>query len=690
DTVSEHNDPEQYYKTQYEILKSRGLAARVIRDEGLETHALFARDGKRADAEKGFVASLWANVAGWAGEFGSEPRATKDKDPSRANPAVVSGYLSLLDIKPVSKTTLVRVGFVTPDPALSARLANAHAEGYVRHGMDLRSQTNEEGIKLLERKLLELKSRVEESEAALNAYRRDKGIISLDEKSGLVLDRLVDLNTRLTKAEADRIAVEAQLKVNGNSDVAEVVSNNSVALNLRAELARLEGEYAQYAKEFKPGYPRLEKLKSQIENVRRQLSNQTESAYVAAKTRETQLRDRLQQEKEAVLKLKDSGVQYVILAREVDANRQLYDSVLQRIKEMGVMADVRTPNVYVTDRAEPPSRPSYPNKRQVLLIALLIGLAAGVGLAFLLEQFNDTLHSPQEVERYVGLPSLALIPDFASLSNGASAYRQKLTGPAKFENLEGKLQREIVSSCDPFSIAAEAYRGLRASMLLSRAEEPPQTVLIASAARGEGKTITAINIAVVFAQLGARVVLLDADFRRPRCHRLLRMDNGYGMTQLLAGQIQTADAVRATAVNNLFFISSGEIPPNPAELLASRKMDETLESLREHYDFIFIDSSPVMAVSDAILLSNMVDGVILVADSQKTPKQFVREARSRLSSMHAKILGVLLNRVSAINGTYNYCYYDYCIHKREAEGDRPLYSQDPPDCDKAERDRRWV
>ncbi|MGH7774689.1 MAG: GumC family protein, partial [Candidatus Binatia bacterium] len=607
DAIAELAEHEEYYKTQYEIMKSRGLAARVIRDGGLES--LLAGGNNGPSGEKGFVAKLLVDVEGWARQLISAVPKTNGKDPSGVKPELTGGYLSMLEIKPIQGTRLVRVGFVTPDPALSARLANAHADGYVRHGIDLRSRTNEEAVDFLQRKLLELKGRVEESEAALNSYRRDKGIISLDDKSNLVVDRLADLNARLTEAEAERIALEAQLRVirKGNYDVSSVNANSPMVQNVKAELARMEAEYAQYLKEFKPGYPRLEKLKLQIENTRRRLLNEIqaevkgiESSYLTAKAKEDALRSKMQEQKRDILSLKDSGVQYAILAREVDTNRQLYDSVLQRMKEMGVAAEIRTSNVYVIDRAEPSLGPSYPNKRRTLLLALLIGLAAGVGLAFLLEQLDNTMGSPEEVERYIRLPSLAVVPDFTRLSNGSYGYSSKLIGNGQSEGRAEPSNREIILARDPLSSVAEAYRALRASMFLSRAGEPPQTVLFTSAARGEGKTLSVVNTAVVFAQMGARVLIVDADFRRARCHKVLGVENYFGLAELLTGQIEIEYAIKPTTADNLFFLSGGATPPNPGELLGSRKMYETLESLRERYDFIFIDSSPVMAVSDAV------------------------------------------------------------------------------------------
>jgi capsular exopolysaccharide synthesis family protein len=311
-----------------------------------------------------------------------------------------------------------------------------------------------------------------------------------------------------------------------------------------------------------------------------------------------------------------------------------------------------------------------------LLIGLLMGLAAGVGLAFLLEQLDNTLKSPEEAERYMQLPNLAVVPDFA-LINGKNkgygygyGYFSRLVNSPKTELPENgsnetngsKVSRhsepQVLLDYHPFSVITEAYRTLRSSVLLSQAGGPPQIMLLTSAARGEGKTTTIINTAIVFAQLGIRVLIVDGDLRRPNCHKLLKMENTAGLADVLAGQIEWADAIKPTAADNLFLMSSGTLPPNPAELLGSTKMHEILQQMREQYQFIFIDSSPVMAVSDAIFLSTMVDGTLLVVNG-KTPKPLVRKARSRLNTPHSKILGILLNRVDMRAGEYGSYYNHY-------------------------------
>ncbi len=672
DSIDYYDYNNEFYKTQYEILKSRSLAERVIRDEGLETYPLFAGDQNKGE-KAGLVAGLWGGIKKWAAGFSPAKPKVKESDPTATSIGLVGAYLSLLDVKPVSGTSLVQIKIATPEPALSARLANAHAFAYVRYGIDLRSQTNEEASVFLQQKLTELKERVEQSEAALNSYRRDKGIISVDDKANVVVERLLDLNKTLTAAEAERIAVEAQVRtIRGrNFDELPAVLNSVVINSLKGDLGKLEAEYASLSKEFKPGYPPLDNLKTRVEETRRRLRSETqnqvrgiEATYQAAKTKEAELGAKMEEQKKTTLGLKDSAVQYAVLAREVDTNRQLYDGVLQRLKEIGVAAEVRASNIYVMGKAQPPLGPSYPDKRRSLLIGLLMGLAAGVGLAFLLERLDNTIKSPEEAERYLQLPNLAVVPDFALL-NGKNygygyGYVSRLVNSAKAElpdTTPKDSEKQLLLDHHPLSLVTEAYRSLRSSLLLSHAGGPPQVMLLTSAARGEGKTTTVINTAIVFAQMGIRVLIIDGDLRRPDCHKLLKMDNGAGLADALAGQVEWQDAIRPTAAENLFLMSSGTLPPNPAELLGSKKMHEILQQLREQYEFIFVDSSPVMAVSDAVLLSTVVDGTLLVVNRQ-TPKPLIRKARTRLSTPHSKILGILLNRVDTRTGEYG-CYYNH-------------------------------
>ena len=699
-----------FYKTQYEILKSRALAARVIQEQALGTDPVFTGTWREAWLSTRLVDAVTGGVVmakAWLKQWFSSPKPVED-DPRAAEVERIDRYLDMMEIVPTQKTQLVKVAFSTPDRQLSARMANAHAQAYIRHGLERRTQANEEAQAFLERKLGELKERVNQSEAALNRYRQSTDVISLNDRENVVVERLVDLNKHLTDAEAERIGLESQVELvrKRRYESLPAVVNNTLIQTLTAQAVRLEGEYANLAAKFKPGFPRLDQLRVQVEDTRRRLNAEIrtvvegiESSYLAAVSREKGLRATMKEQKDAALRFKNAAVDYAILEREVNTNRQLYDNVLQRMKETGVAAELRSSNVLVVDEATPPRRPSSPKIPQSLILAALLGLLGGVGVIFLREHLDHTLKSLEEAERYLRLPTLGLIPNLPRLEGGRHAPRTlpSMTAPiptafsATEENhalpmetrhgrerrtqanaeaqafLEGKLgghkarfgpsrvaRNRYRQLKHENLMAMEAYCTLRTAILLSRAEKPPQTLLFTSAMHGEGKTVTTVNTAIVLAQMGARVLLIDADLRRARCHELLGVQRRHGMTDILTGRGEPDELLQSTSIPELFFLSSGSTPPNPADLVGSKKMQDTLSALSERYDYILIDSPPVMAVSDAVLLSTMAEGVILVINVQATPKHLIREACARLHYARAKMLGTVLNRTELRAGPYAY------------------------------------
>lgn len=662
----------EFYKTQYELLRSRDLAAMALQGSDVEAELIGKEQKNQRDADKGNKGLIGKLQSDRAKNLARPTNNPADE----SHPGLIGAYLAMLSVTPVQGTSLVKIGFSSPDPKLSARLANLHSAAYTRYGIEMRAKANQHALNFLQKKLLDLKERIEKSEAALNRYRKDKGIISLDDKENLVIDRLTDLNNRLTEAEAERIGIETQIHVirKGDSDSLPAIAASAMVQGLKGELSRLQSEYSQLSREFKPGYPRLDKVKAQMDNVQTQLTGEIhaearriEAAYQSARAKENELRSRLQEQKKTTFDLKDAGVQYAILGREVDTNRQLYDSVLQRFKEMSVAAEVRTSNVYIMEQANAPSSPSYPRKQRTLALGLLLGLAGGIGLAFLLDRLDNTLKTPEESETYLNLPSLAVIPDFLKLNNQGSYlphHLRRLINRDSDESGHGG-GKELILEHHPLSIVAESYRALRTSLLLSRAAERPRTLLFTSAIRDEGKTATAVNTAIMFAQMGLKTVLIDADLRRPRCHKVLSVERDFGLAEVLTGHVTLADVVRRTTTAHCSFVSSGSLPPNPAELLGSAKMREIIDQLRGDFDCVIFDSPPVMPVTDAVLLAQAVDGVVLVVDSQKTAKNLIREVRSKLVNFQAKILGVVLNRVDTQRAGYSHYYSHYTNYYAE-------------------------
>ncbi|MEX0806279.1 MAG: polysaccharide biosynthesis tyrosine autokinase [Candidatus Binatia bacterium] len=653
-----------YYESQYEVLKSRSLAAEVIKALKLDRNPAFTNPGGDNNA----IVELWVNTVAWLKSFLPQTPAVESTDLAGVSSQLIDAYGGMLDVEPVKRSRLVKIAISAASPVLAAQIANAHADAYIRQGFTLRNQANEEALRFLQGKLAELKDRVEKSEHTLNDFRRDKGIISLDDKENIIVDRLADLNMRLTEAEAERIGLEAQARLikQRQYDSLPAVLSHSLIQNLKAQVVQLEAEHAKLSAQFLPGYPRLGQLKAQLEESRSRLAQQIEnvvggivSAFFAAQGKERGLRLQMEQQKADTLKLKDASVEYSILARQVDTNKQLYDSVLGRFKEISVAGGIPNANISILDRAEIPRKPSKPNKRLNLMLGALLGLMGGLGLALILEHLNNTLRTPEDVERYLGLPNLVVVPDFHRLPQTQKNGKHRISRPES--SLHSKLcvpSKKPGASALRLSMLTEAYRKLRTAIFLSRPAEPPKALLFTSGTNGEGKTMTVANTAIMLAQMDLQILVIDADLRRPSCHKALKVRGGPGLTDFLAGQEELDKVIKPTSIPNLFVLNCGSTPPNPTELVGSRRMNETVAALKERYDFILIDSPPVMPVSDAVVLSRIVDGVVLVVRGDETKRHIAKAAVSQLGNGHGRILGVVLNRVDIRSAEYK-DYYKY-------------------------------
>jgi succinoglycan biosynthesis transport protein ExoP len=683
-TGEEHD----YYKTQYSLLRSRSLAAQVIHELGLQDDPLLSG----ANQPKGFVAGLWSGfrsrVATLFHDNTTNTELTVAPEALGVSPGAVNAYLRRLSIQPEFGTRLVKISFSSPNAKLSAVVANAHADAYVQQGMDLRTRATQAAERFLEGKLVELSERVEKSEAALNSYRHDKGIVqfSTNGRNEILLRRLEELNSALTRAETTRINLESQADLVKKGDyyaLPGVVSSPMVQA-LKPQLAALEAQYASMSSRYTLAYEPLVALKAKLDDTRAQLKETVDEIVrsvklqnEAAEAREQELYRQVDREKTRALELNDASLKDAILAREVNTNRQLYESVLKRMKEMGVAAAVRASNVSLVDHASPPASPSSPRKTLMILLSTILGLNGAIGIAFLLEYLDDSLKTAEQVERLLRLPSLAFVPDMVGRQNGHQPAQlnpstRHLEGsrlPAQSANgTSEKSGRDALRRRMALAAAREAYRTIRSQILLSRAGYPPRIVLISSAVAGEGKSITAVNTAITFAQKGRQVLLIDADLRRARCHELLRCDGRYGLSEVLTGQAALSDVISETNINHLFLLSAGSVPPDPPELLGSDRMGEILTELSARYQHIIIDSAPVMPISDSVVLSRYVDGVIMVV-GRTTAKQLAKRACQRMSDAGAKVLGVVLNQLGAYHASY-YSYHGYYDSYRSSSSGR--------------------
>jgi succinoglycan biosynthesis transport protein ExoP len=666
-------DSSDYYGTQKQILKSRDLAAQVIRDLGLDRNPDFT--GK--SLHRGFFGEMIHTIRiSMADLFKGKP-APRPLDQYGVDPRLVDLYLDDLKVELDVGTRLFEISFTSSNAALAAQVANAHVRTYIQRGMEIHAQASQDAEKFLERKLVELKERVEKSESALNAYRRERGIVAfnLDDRGTILNERLTEMNQALTKAETERIDLESQhdlISKRSYSSLPAVIGSPLIQ-HLKTQDDVIAGEYASMAQQFKADYPPLKELKAKVDETNARLNSEIdhtvqgiESQYQASLDRENALKQSVEDLKTKALALNDASLQDAVLARDVDANRQLYKSVLERMKEIGVAGEVPTSNVSIIDSATIPISPSSPKKLIDMAAAATFALFLGVAIAFVLDHLDDGLHNPEEAEIYLGLASLGVVPDFLSLGSEddvAEVARSTNDPSALIEARTDASGGEIIVAKGRFSIASESYRAIRTAILLSRAAEAPKTLLVASGAKAEGKTVTAVNIAMAFAQMGGRVLLIDADMRRARCHEVLGVHNLVGLTEVLVGQKQAREVIRPIGNGGLSFMSAGSVPPNPTELLSSRRMQEVLEELAATYDSVLIDSPPVMPVSDSVVLSRLVDGVVIVV-GPRTSKQLVRHACSRLGQVGAHILGVVLNQVNIKSPDYYhynryYAYEDY-------------------------------
>jgi succinoglycan biosynthesis transport protein ExoP len=671
---------DQYYKTQSEILESPTIAADVIRRLDLIHRPAFNGN----DPPRTAFAQLWSSIAGRI----SGSTNTKPHHPSfvpghddGVPPALIHRYLAMLKVTLVPGTDLLKMSFATHDPRMSAELATAHVEGYERQQNEIRSSQSEEARLFLENKLIEIKEQLQNSEAALNDYRRRKGIIpgliSLDGKNAVVLDRLADLSRDLTNAQVDRIGLEAQVAIIRKHDYNSLpaVAQSVEIQTLRKEMNDLTVQAAALSTEFRPDYPPLAKLRSQMDEVQRQLNiaidkvvAEARSSYDAAVEKEHELQSEIDRQRAETLNLNDSAAQYAILQREVDTNRELYNAVLTRMKDVAVTSGSRVNTVSVIVPAEIPMAPTAPKKARELMLALILGVTGGIALAFALDFFDNTLKNPEEAETYLREPILGMVPEFSALAARSSGCNVPELKIRRLPALTAG--RELVTAQGSYSTVGECYRNFRTALLLSRAEHPPKTILITSAISREGKTVTSVNTAVMLAQLGGKTVLVDADLRRARCHRLLSIDNHLGLTEVLTGSRELHEVLRPTEIEHLDFLSSGAVPPNPTELLGSHKIAETLHQLQQDYEYVVIDSSPVLPVSDSLLLAKLVDGVVIVANAAATPRQQVRIACVRVEYARGRLLGILLNRAKLHSPDYHPYYhgsYYYTVQNDPAD-----------------------
>ena len=653
-----------YYQTQYKLLECRKLARRIIGKLGLSKHPEFLPQPQTPFQKwKSRMVNFFSDL------FTSSDTDTSETEGDAVH---INAFLSKLTIEPMRNTRLVKIHFDSHYPELAGRVANTLATEYTQQNFETRFIATEQAKEWLTGQLEVLKAKVERADENLQEFASKHDIISLEEKENITMQRLTELNEALTKAESDRIAREALYKQakSRNYDSLPPILENNLIQELKQAYIQLDAEYTRRLETFKPEYPEMVRLKNQMDTVKKRLEAEMamiiggiRNDYESSRRRESLLQEAFQRQKAKAMEMKQKSIQYNILKREADTNRDLYNSLLQRMKEAGVSAGITASNIQIVDEAESPTKPFKPNKRLNLLLASVVGLFLGLGLAFFFEYLDNTVKTPEDVEQLIRLPSFGMIPEIS--------YERRMHSD------DGAHPVELIAFSQPKSMLSEAYRNVRTSILLSFSEKPPKKIVISSPNPSEGKTTTVVNTAIALAQTGARVLIIDSDMRKPRIHTIFGDEDGIGLSTFLSGNAELRSTIKRTTIPNLYYIPSGPVPPNPSELLGSNLFKNTMQFLEGKFDHIVLDSPPVLGFADSIVLSAIVDGVLLVVSGGKTPRETLQRAKDSLSQVNAKILGVVINQVDIGRSDYGYYYYRYqYYYGKEGKKKKLPYTKD--------------
>jgi len=640
--------------TEVKILQSDLLALQVIKQLNLDKRSEF---GGKPDT----VSSL--NLA-------PDPLQT---DSARTS-ALLGAFKGSLRVSLLPNSRIIELHYRSQNKDLAATVVNTLATTYVEQNFKTKFESTMQAADWLSKQLVDLQMKVETSQEKLVKYQKQHEILGIDEKQNITTAKLDELNKELTSAESERMEKESVYRliqagdpdvlasppVGGESNGGNNPNSGSPLLdNLRAKQADLKIQVAELSTQFGASYPKVAQLNNQLKEIDIQLQGEMKKMagrvrgqYMASLHREGLLRDALEKQKQEANKLNESAIEYSLLKRDLETNRQLYEGLLEKLKEAGVTAGLRSSNVKIVNAARVPMAPSEPNIPRNLAFALVLGLTSGIGLAFMLENLDNTVRTPEQAQIISSLPSLGMIPQGSKSGIETNSQNRLIIASSK-EAVE------LVTQSRPQSQMAESYRALRTSLLLSSLGAPPKVILITSALPQEGKTTTSINCSIVLAQKGVKVLLIDADLRRPGVHKTLGMGPRSGLSNVLTGSATLQQAItRSPMLPNLFVLPAGTPPPNPAELLASADMRDVLLQLREQYDHIIIDTPPTLSVTDAVVLSTKADAVVLVIRSGQTTKGALRRSRDILMQVNAKVAGVLLNAVDLTSPDYYY-YYEY-------------------------------
>lgn len=645
-------DPTEYFNTQKGIISSRAFADRVVRKLQLDRNPYFL--ALKEKGKNSLRAVVVKNIMGIFPEKAPPPAVNpfpEARFKRELDPELIDIILNNVELETGRLSTIMKINYLSDDPNVAASMANGISSAFIEHNLDIRVKPFRDAAEWLSARLVESKESVSNTEKTLQEYREGKGIVSFETKENVITQQLQELITQLVQTEARRQEAEIKFKqiesvINAPERLATVpdVMNNLVIQGLRNEELSVKRQLSELSEKYGPKHPQVIKANTQLDTVQKSIIAEARKMLSAAKTefeiarsRETSLRRTIDAQKQEVMDLTSKAITFNVLAGESTSNKQFYELLLKKFQEASLSSGINVSNVQIVDSAVVPKAPVKPKRGMIFLLALMVGSFGGVGAAFFTDYMDDTLKTAEDVDKKLNLPFFDVVP-----------FTDQRKGP-------------VYMTADPKSATAEAYRTIRTGIMLSSAVKKLKVILLTSATPNEGKTTTAVNLAVAMAQMGEKVLLIDGDLRRRNLHEFFDIEADAGISDVIIdpGKISQA-TVRIDEYPNLDILPGGKSAPNPSELLGSDLMREFIARMREQYDRVIIDSPPLLAFSDPLVLSSLADGVILVVWGGKTALELIQKSISLVQAIDAKILGVVLNKIDTTRRSYYYYpYYSY-------------------------------
>ncbi len=637
---------ESYVQTQKELLEGRTLARRVAKRLDLASNENFDLPGGGGILIES-IASL---------KNGVKSLILEGEDETVPEPGEREAGLLLqnIQITLVPGTRLVDIKYDSHDPDLATQIVNTYTEEFVQMEAQYRQEVASTARNLIQERLSALKRNIEKSQADLIRYARQEQILTVDEDQSIALQSIADLSEEMVRVQNDLIekrALRDALVSFGGQELPAVLRTERLG-DLETELHDLQQQMASLSAQFGKKWPErvrvereITKIGDQISQERQKILVEVETAYARSLAQFQMLEKELNSVQLQANREHEDLIQYSVRKQEIETSQDLYSALWQRLKEMSVAEGSDLGRIRVIEPAVTPEDPNWPSRGHYLAVALFAGLLFGFGSAALLETLDSTLKSGEEVEELLGLPCLGVIPKFNQENYMRSLKALNTGGPAELP--------ESVTFSAADAPSWEAYRSLRTSLLLSSSGSPPRTVMVTSADPSEGKTLTAVNTAIALAQTGIRTLIVDLDLRRPCVSGIFGDQSGKGISLYLSGHSNLHSQIRPTGIPNLFLLPAGLRPPNPAELMSSERMQAAFKVLSEHFGFVVVDSAPLMPFTDSVVLSQKVDGVVMVARAEQTPQETVRRGAAMLANVGARMLGVVINGKETTKGDYS-------------------------------------